>query len=133
MITSVRYIFDESDRDGQWCWRITAGSELKEFADWVEQESNCGFKESKKYKSFKLWKALLHKREELLSSKDGIKEFIRKSREINEDSARTASRSTEELISIVESSTNYICGVESEYSDCCENPVSTADATCYRH
>jgi len=123
----------EADKDSQWAWRITKTSELHELANWIEQHTDCGFEDSKKYKSFTIWHELLNERKELLNSKGGIRRFIRQSREINDDSARTTGRSVEELEAIVDSSTNYICGAESEYSNCCENPVDSENETCYRH
>lgn len=129
----VGYVSKEQHKDGQWAWRITQHGKLEAFANWIENNSDCGFEESRKYNSFKLWKKLLEEREELLNSKDGVKEFIRRSREINDDSARTTAKSIDELEEIVDSSTNYICGVESAYSDCCGTPVDSPDDTCYRH
>lgn len=126
-------VVEESDRNEQWAWRITKYSELKDFSDWINQHLGGGFEESKKYQSFKIWSELLELREDMLSSKDGVKRFIDMSREINDDSARTSYRSIEKLKKIVDSSTNYICGAESSYTNCCENPVDGPDKNCYRH
>lgn len=123
----------DHDNVGQSVWRITNNKELKEFSKWIKENADCGFKESKKYDSFIVWSELLDERSEMIKSKDGIKEFIDKSRKINSESARTVSKSTNKLKGIVDSSTNYICGVESTYTNCCENPVDDPDSNCHRH
>lgn len=122
------------DNRGMWSWRVAGKSSRQKLISWIEDNATEEFKCTSKWESFKKWRTFTEKRRELMKSRDGIKELIRMSRNINPDKSRSANaRTVDELISIVEDAEYYECGEPTQKGTPCKTTVDSPDGTCYRH
>ena len=64
-------------------WEIRNNDNIEKFAGWVENNANSWFKETRKYRAFERWNALLQDRKELIKSYDGMVEFVNRAKAIN--------------------------------------------------
>lgn len=67
-------------------WEVKKNDEIKQLCDWIEENKSDWFEESIKHKSYKKWKYLVENRQQLISTYDGMVEFIELAKDINRDS-----------------------------------------------
>jgi hypothetical protein len=82
-------------------WSISSKEDCKKMVEYVEENANCGFKNTEKWESFKVWRDVVdivgepYKR----LSEDEVRTCVTKAKEMN--TTYTAERTEEEWLSLV--------------------------------
>lgn len=90
--------YKNNSGSGAYKWEIKRNDEVKQFAEWVEENSTNWFKKTRKYDSFVKWKSLIEDRKELMETEEGLIEYIKRAKAINETNR---GKSVEEWINVV--------------------------------
>lgn len=108
-------------------WTVSSNDDVQNLIEWIEEQDLSPFKQTLKHDSYQNWKEVVQKREDLMKSKEGMKELVQMARSINYFDKKLK-YSTEELFEIIEQNEVNRCGY-----DGCRQTVSSADETCYAH
>jgi len=114
-------------------WRVSNNDEFDDLIEWIDNNADSGFRSTHKWASYKKWRKFVNERHRLMKTKDGMEELIDLTRNINDVSARTNARTSEELKQVVRDAEVYVCGEKTNSGDPCEQAVSGPDVSCYRH
>jgi hypothetical protein len=131
-ITNIGYISQRSN--GMWEWRVRKNEEVKNFQNWVIQNSSKYFRSTDKYDTFLRWKTLVDVRPSMKDSKKGMKNLVYLARRINKDkNTRGNSYTRDELFEIIEENGKFVCGFEKDSGEECQFLVNQPDELCYAH
>lgn len=114
-------------------WQIQSKAEIVELRDWVEDNMCQGFKQSDKYRQFKLWSEAVdivpNDREPI--GQDKRKRLVEIAYEIPKSDTRRKSK--ESWLEDVSDKQIFFCEGENSDGSECENRVSSPDKTCRWH
>jgi len=114
-------------------WRVSDNDGYQKLIEWVDEHAESGFKSTHKWDSYTKWREFVQEREDKMKTRDGIKDMIELSREINSESARTNAKSVSELKEIVDQADVFVCGAPTRSGGSCEQVVPNRGENCYRH
>lgn len=88
-------------QDGHIRLEIRRHEAIDSLIEYIESADTTTFEKSEKYESYRKWRDLWGERDELLKNVSGVKEYVRRGKNINSDDGRRG-RSAEEICEIID-------------------------------